>query len=146
MQCRSEFYAPCRTNKYPREIPELPWYRSAVPQMVMAGQAHPYLCSHPTMSVFNCLYACTHVWMDLPDGMHWPLPWQVLSMQCGCMYIHHQDCMPSLLQTHMSMAVTVRCADRPCTLIIQSVPALLYTLANSWRHIMSQDMSSAKSN
>ncbi|KAA6422087.1 MAG: phagocytic receptor 1b-like [Trebouxia sp. A1-2] len=34
---RSEFYAPCRTNKYPREIPELPWYRSAVPQMVMAG-------------------------------------------------------------------------------------------------------------
>ena len=36
--CRSEFYAPCRTNKYPREIPELPWYRSAVPQMVMAGQ------------------------------------------------------------------------------------------------------------
>ena len=38
--CRSEFYAPCRTNKYPREIPELPWYRSAVPQMVMAGQSN----------------------------------------------------------------------------------------------------------
>lgn len=34
---RSDFYAPCRTNKYPREIPELPWYRSAVPQMLMAG-------------------------------------------------------------------------------------------------------------
>ena len=29
--------APCRTNKYPREIPELPWYRQALPQMVMAG-------------------------------------------------------------------------------------------------------------
>ena len=25
------------TNKYPREVPELPWYRTAVPQMVMAG-------------------------------------------------------------------------------------------------------------
>lgn len=34
---RSEFAAPCRTNKYPREIPELPWYRHAIPQMVMAG-------------------------------------------------------------------------------------------------------------
>ena len=26
-----------RTNKYPREIPPLPWYRQAGPQMVMAG-------------------------------------------------------------------------------------------------------------
>ena len=34
---RGDFSAPCRTNKYPREIPELPWYRLAVPQMVMAG-------------------------------------------------------------------------------------------------------------
>eukprot|EP00270_Netrium_digitus_P006730 TRINITY_DN1940_c0_g1_i2.p1 TRINITY_DN1940_c0_g1~~TRINITY_DN1940_c0_g1_i2.p1 ORF type:complete len:647 (-),score=171.95 TRINITY_DN1940_c0_g1_i2:358-2208(-) len=34
---RSEFYAPCRTNKYPREIPALPWYRRAIPQMCMAG-------------------------------------------------------------------------------------------------------------
>ncbi|GAB4814909.1 hypothetical protein N2152v2_001955 [Parachlorella kessleri] len=34
---RTEFTAPCRTNKYPREIPELPWYRSVVPQMLMAG-------------------------------------------------------------------------------------------------------------
>lgn len=34
---RSEFNAPCRTNKYPREVPQLPWYRSTVPQMVMAG-------------------------------------------------------------------------------------------------------------
>ncbi|KAK4484101.1 hypothetical protein RD792_011321 [Penstemon davidsonii] len=32
-----EFQAPCRTTKYPREIPELPWYRSTVPQMAMAG-------------------------------------------------------------------------------------------------------------
>lgn len=23
--------------RYPREIPELPWYRSAFPQMIMAG-------------------------------------------------------------------------------------------------------------
>lgn len=30
---KSEFYAPCRTNKYPREIPALPWYRQAVPQV-----------------------------------------------------------------------------------------------------------------
>lgn len=34
---RTEFYSPCRTNKYPREIPEMPWYRTSVPQMIMAG-------------------------------------------------------------------------------------------------------------
>ena len=34
---KTEFYAPCRTNKYPREIPQLPWYRRTVPQMCMAG-------------------------------------------------------------------------------------------------------------
>ena len=34
---RSEFKAPCRTTKYPREIPLLPWYRAAIPQMCMAG-------------------------------------------------------------------------------------------------------------
>ena len=31
------FQAPCRTTKYPREIPELPWYRSTLPQMCIAG-------------------------------------------------------------------------------------------------------------
>eukprot|EP01025_Chloroclados_australasicus_P021661 TRINITY_DN2271_c0_g1_i1.p1 TRINITY_DN2271_c0_g1~~TRINITY_DN2271_c0_g1_i1.p1 ORF type:complete len:602 (-),score=61.60 TRINITY_DN2271_c0_g1_i1:553-2358(-) len=34
---KHEFYAPVRTNKYPREIPTLPWYRGTLPQMVMAG-------------------------------------------------------------------------------------------------------------
>ncbi|KAL8157678.1 hypothetical protein AgCh_002399 [Apium graveolens] len=34
---KTEFHAPCRTTKYPREIPELPWYRSTLPQMAMAG-------------------------------------------------------------------------------------------------------------
>ncbi|KAK9806376.1 hypothetical protein WJX72_012132 [[Myrmecia] bisecta] len=34
---RGEFSAPCRTNKYAREVPPLPWYRQAVPQMIMAG-------------------------------------------------------------------------------------------------------------
>ncbi|CAI6001622.1 unnamed protein product [Closterium sp. NIES-64] len=33
----AEFQAPCRTTKYPREIPVLPWYRHTVPQMAMAG-------------------------------------------------------------------------------------------------------------
>lgn len=33
----TEFQAPCRTTKYPREIPQLPWYRSTIPQMAMAG-------------------------------------------------------------------------------------------------------------
>ena len=33
----SEFAAPCRTTKYPREVPQLPWYRAALPQMCMAG-------------------------------------------------------------------------------------------------------------
>ncbi|GFR44323.1 hypothetical protein Agub_g5536 [Astrephomene gubernaculifera] len=32
-----EFNAPCRTTKFPRDIPTLPWYRSTVPQMLMAG-------------------------------------------------------------------------------------------------------------
>ncbi|WOK92723.1 transmembrane 9 superfamily member 2-like [Canna indica] len=33
----TEFQAPCRTTKYPREIPQLPWYRGTIPQMMMAG-------------------------------------------------------------------------------------------------------------
>lgn len=37
MSLQGDFAAPVRTNKYPREIPELPWYRTAVPQMLMAG-------------------------------------------------------------------------------------------------------------
>lgn len=34
---KSEFQAPVRTAKFPREIPPLPWYRGALPQMAMAG-------------------------------------------------------------------------------------------------------------
>ncbi|GFS35259.1 endomembrane protein 70 protein family [Actinidia rufa] len=34
---KAEFRAPCRTTKYPREIPPLPWYRGTLPQMAMAG-------------------------------------------------------------------------------------------------------------
>ena len=34
---KTEFQAPCRTTKYPREIPPLPWYRGTLPQMAMAG-------------------------------------------------------------------------------------------------------------
>ena len=34
---RVEYDAPCRTNKYPREVPSLPWYRGLVPQMVLTG-------------------------------------------------------------------------------------------------------------
>lgn len=34
---KAEFQAPCRTTKYPRKIPPLPWYRSAILQMTMAG-------------------------------------------------------------------------------------------------------------
>lgn len=29
--------ASCRTTKFPRDVPPLPWYRSTVPQMLMAG-------------------------------------------------------------------------------------------------------------
>jgi hypothetical protein len=35
----AEFAAPCRTNKYPREVPLLPWYRTALPQ----ARQHPIL-------------------------------------------------------------------------------------------------------
>ncbi|KAF5734064.1 putative phagocytic receptor 1b isoform X1 [Tripterygium wilfordii] len=34
---KPEFQAPCRTTKYPREIPHFPWYRGTIPQMAMAG-------------------------------------------------------------------------------------------------------------
>eukprot|EP00245_Coleochaete_scutata_P002916 TRINITY_DN14158_c0_g1_i1.p1 TRINITY_DN14158_c0_g1~~TRINITY_DN14158_c0_g1_i1.p1 ORF type:complete len:653 (-),score=99.92 TRINITY_DN14158_c0_g1_i1:950-2722(-) len=34
---KAEFQAPCRTTKFPREIPPLPWYRYTIPQMAMAG-------------------------------------------------------------------------------------------------------------
>ncbi|CAM8951349.1 unnamed protein product [Rhodiola kirilowii] len=34
---KTEFQAPVRTTKYPREIPPLPWYRGTIPQMAMAG-------------------------------------------------------------------------------------------------------------
>ena len=33
----ADFDAPCRTNKYEREVPQLPWYRTTLPQMVIAG-------------------------------------------------------------------------------------------------------------
>ncbi|KAF5841834.1 putative transporter [Dunaliella salina] len=34
---KAEFNAPCRTTKFPREVPPLPWYRTTIPQMAMAG-------------------------------------------------------------------------------------------------------------
>ncbi|CAL5430354.1 unnamed protein product [Camellia sinensis] len=34
---KSEFQAPCRTTKYPREIPPQCWYRGILPQMAVAG-------------------------------------------------------------------------------------------------------------
>lgn len=37
MHMQVSFDPPCRTTKYPREIPALPWYRKIVPQMLFAG-------------------------------------------------------------------------------------------------------------
>ncbi|KAK4749086.1 hypothetical protein SAY87_026535 [Trapa incisa] len=37
MDSKAQFQAPCRTNRYPREIPPMPWYRGTVPQMTLAG-------------------------------------------------------------------------------------------------------------
>lgn len=34
---KTEFNAPCRTSKFPRDVPPLPWYRTTFPQMLMAG-------------------------------------------------------------------------------------------------------------
>ncbi|KAI8018875.1 Transmembrane 9 superfamily member 3 [Camellia lanceoleosa] len=34
---KAEFQTLVRTTKYPREIPPLPWYRGALPQMAVAG-------------------------------------------------------------------------------------------------------------
>jgi len=34
---KSEYDAPCRTAKFPREIPPAPWYRTLPAQMIMAG-------------------------------------------------------------------------------------------------------------
>ncbi len=40
------FDAPCRTTNYPRQVPELPWYRHTPAQMVMAGlPSFPDSCS-----------------------------------------------------------------------------------------------------
>ena len=33
----SEFQAPCKTAKTPRDIPKLRWYRGVLPQMALAG-------------------------------------------------------------------------------------------------------------
>ncbi|KAJ9554345.1 hypothetical protein OSB04_018390 [Centaurea solstitialis] len=33
----SDFEAPCKTAKSPREVPQLRWYRGVVPQMALAG-------------------------------------------------------------------------------------------------------------
>ncbi|XP_024964353.1 transmembrane 9 superfamily member 3-like [Cynara cardunculus var. scolymus] len=33
----SDFEAPCRTSKCPREVPQLRWYRGVLPQMALAG-------------------------------------------------------------------------------------------------------------
>ena len=48
---QGDFAAPVRTNKYPREIPELPWYRTAVPQMLMAG-------AHAVSPAYGRIRAC----------------------------------------------------------------------------------------
>eukprot|EP00850_Spirogloea_muscicola_P007327 SM000036S13371 [mRNA] locus=s36:854453:857500:- [translate_table: standard] len=45
----SDDWAPCHTINYPRETSTLPWYRQAVPQMVMAGLV-------PFIGVFVELY------------------------------------------------------------------------------------------
>ncbi|GFH12662.1 transmembrane 9 superfamily member [Haematococcus lacustris] len=34
---KHEYTPPCRTTKFPRDVPPMPWYRTTVPQMVMAG-------------------------------------------------------------------------------------------------------------
>lgn len=34
---RSPAASRCRTTKFPREVPPLPWYRTTLPQMAMAG-------------------------------------------------------------------------------------------------------------
>uniref|UniRef100_A0A0D9XHA9 Transmembrane 9 superfamily member n=1 Tax=Leersia perrieri TaxID=77586 RepID=A0A0D9XHA9_9ORYZ len=34
---KNDFQAPCRTTKFPREVPPLAWYRKTIPQMAMAG-------------------------------------------------------------------------------------------------------------
>jgi hypothetical protein len=35
--CVVASYTTCRTTKFPRDIPPLPWYRTTGPQMLMAG-------------------------------------------------------------------------------------------------------------
>ncbi|KAI7748571.1 hypothetical protein M8C21_000110, partial [Ambrosia artemisiifolia] len=35
--CASDFRAPCRTTKCPKEVPQLVWYEGILPQMILAG-------------------------------------------------------------------------------------------------------------
>ncbi|CAD7698577.1 unnamed protein product [Ostreobium quekettii] len=66
---RSEFYAPVRTNKHPREIPVLPWFQSAPAQMVMAG----FL---PFSAIYvELYYVFTSIW-----GHRLYIIWSILSI------------------------------------------------------------------
>ncbi|KAI3817083.1 hypothetical protein L1987_10870 [Smallanthus sonchifolius] len=52
----SEFQAPCRTAKCPKEVPQLRWYRGVLPQMALAGIL-PFnysMCSHHSAIDHDC--------------------------------------------------------------------------------------------
>jgi transmembrane 9 superfamily member 1 len=61
------FDPPCRTTKYPREIPALPWYRGTVPQMIVAG----FL---PFSAIYiELYYIFTSVWGHMDYTIYWVL-------------------------------------------------------------------------
>lgn len=65
-----------RTTKYPREIPPLPWYRRAFPQMLMAG----FL---PFSAIYiELYYIFASVWGHKACSLPWLLPKHIRCLMC----------------------------------------------------------------
>ena len=68
---RADLSAPCRTSRYPRHIPGLPWYQKLMPQMAIAG----FL---PFCAIYNELYYA------LPSWWGWKvMPWRFRWNPCA---------------------------------------------------------------
>lgn len=82
------FDPPCRTTKYPREIPALPWYRGTGCQMLVAG----FL---PFSAIYiELYYIFTSVWghMDYTIYSVRSSFLNVHSQTCDAMCACHKDC------------------------------------------------------
>ncbi|XP_073111595.1 transmembrane 9 superfamily member 2 isoform X2 [Elaeis guineensis] len=132
---KTEFQAPCHTTKYPREIPQLPWYRGTVPQMAMAGflpfsaiyielyYIFASVWGHKIYTIYSILFivfiiliivtafitvALTYFQLAVEDHEWW---WSHSSWNCGNMW----QMIERLREIHKD--------DHPLTIIFQFHPA-----------------------